>query len=55
MSPRGLFTRGKLRAEMRARFVVANQQPCFAQKGDPMAPWHREGTQALGTVEFRSG
>jgi hypothetical protein len=40
---------------MRAKAVTFANQPCIAQMGDLMAPWHREGTQALGTVEYRSG
>lgn len=35
-------------------FTFANQ-PSIARKGDPMAPWHREGTQALGTSDGRNG
>ena len=35
-------------------FTFANQ-PSVARKGDPMALWHREGTQALGMSGRRIG
>lgn len=40
---------------MRTQAFFVNQQPCIARVGDPMAPWHAEGAQALGTKEKRSG
>jgi hypothetical protein len=45
---------GTMTNGMRARLIAFASQPCIARKGDPVVPWHREGTQALGTVECRS-
>jgi hypothetical protein len=40
---------------MRTESIRFANQRLDARDGYPMAPWHREGTRALGICEWRSG